>query len=274
MSGESADESRSTALCCVWEAKVRVLVVDDEPDIRRFMSHALVAQGMSVDTAADGASALQQLRRQTYDVMLLDVLMPGASGVELLPLIFKLCPGLQVMMISALNEPRTRVRCLELGAVDYLSKPFVLDELVARVRIHTRIGSGSSPAPVDQRRAERRVADRRGHNRRADRAGEQPPAEHARHFRAPGATLDVRNRQVNVGGQTIGLTERESLVLAYLIRRFGEVCTRQEILGEVWGAAGDQNGNLVDVYVGRLRAKLPTGTITTVRNVGYAFNAA
>ena len=121
---------------------MRVLVVDDEPDIRRFMTHALEAQGMTV------AAALESLRQRTYDVLLLDVLMPGRSGVELLPQVFKVCPGLKVMMISALNEPRTRVRCLELGAVDYVSKPFVLGELVARVRTHTRLGGGSGPPRI------------------------------------------------------------------------------------------------------------------------------
>ena len=253
---------------------MRVLVVDDEPDIRRFMSHALLAQGMQVDTAADGDGALLQLRRETYDVMLLDVLMPGTSGLELLPLVFKLSPNLRVMMISALNEPRTRVRCLELGAVDYLSKPFELGELVARVRIHTRVGSGSTVTRVEQRQGERRMSGRRVHARRRDQSAEGPPGEDGRFLRSPGVTLDVRSRRVHVGAEVISLSERESLVLAFLIRRSGDVCTRQEILTEVWGPAGAQNGNLVDVYVGRLRAKLPTDTITTVRNAGYAFNAA
>ena len=252
---------------------MRVLVVDDEADIRRLMTHALTAQGIRVDTAGDGAAALAQLRREAYDVLLLDVLMPDASGIELLPSVFKICSDQRVMMISAINEPRTRVKCLELGAVDYLAKPFVLAELVARVRVHARSGSHAA-AKLERRVAKRRVVDRRTQDSRSPQVG--PPQQGAddRFLRTAGATLDLVGRQLQVAGKVVVLSERESLLLACLMRRSGGVCTRREILSEVWGTDGAQSGNVVDVYVGRLRAKLPADVITTVRNAGYAFAAA
>lgn len=249
---------------------MRVLIVDDEPDIRRFMTHALAAQGMTVDVASDGPAALRQVDQASYDIVLLDVVMPGTSGLDLLPSLLERVPTLRVIMISALIEPRTKVKCLERGAVDYLAKPFVLAELIARVRIHTaRVPRG---VPVqERRREERRVADRRVNRIALDQGS---ATDEHRFIRAPGATLDLRHRKVHIGGRVVSLSERESLVLACLLRRSGGVCTRQEILGEVWGQAAGQNGNLVDVYVGRLRAKLLAESIVTVRNAGYSFHAA
>jgi DNA-binding response OmpR family regulator len=248
---------------------VRVLVVDDEPDIRRLMSHALSAQGISVDTVPDGDAALQQLDRQAYDLMLLDVLMPGTSGVDLLPALFDRHPQQRVMVVSALNEPRVRVKCLESGAVDYLAKPFVLAELVARVRVHAR---REAPEPA---RTERRRQDRRTRGRRttdplpAAAPGEDPD----RYLRTSSLALDLQARRARSGAQEISLSERETLVLAHLLRRAGEVCSRLEILEAVWGSGTGQSSNVVDVYVGRLRGKLPEDTISTVRHAGYLFHA-
>lgn len=254
------------------------------------MSQALTKQRMSVDTCGDGAAALQQLGREPYDVLLLDVMMPGTSGVDLLPSVFKVRPGLKVMMLSALNEPRLRVKCLELGAVDYVAKPFVLAELVARVRVHARNGNGNGNGHVNVNgngngngtgvRTERRAAERRvgGGRRVIDRRKSQPydvpEGEDNRFVRRAGATLDLHARRVHVGGAAIALSERESLVLAHLMRRAGDVCTRTDILREVWGTHSSQSSNVVDVYVARLRVKLPAGSIATVRNTGYAYSAA
>ena len=249
---------------------MRVLVVDDEPDILRVMSRALVAQGIQVETASDGATALRRLQEQQYDVMLLDVLLPGGSGVELLPTVLAQQPDLRVLMISAVNEPRTRLRCFELGAVDYLAKPFVLAELVARVRVHARAEPSGDPRS-ERRRGERRVAGRR--------ATDAPPVDStagqsdARFVFAADGTLDLLSRAYVTGAGSVALSQRESLVLAHLMRRAGDVCTREEILQEVWGSDGASAGNVVDVYVGRLRTKLPSDTITTIRNAGYAYAA-
>jgi two-component system, OmpR family, response regulator len=248
---------------------MRVLIVDDEPDIRRVLSRALASQGMRIDTAANGAIALEHLKQAWYDVVLLDVLMPGPSGIELLPQIIREQPDVRVLMISAVNEPRSRLKCFELGAVDYLSKPFILAEVVARVRVHTRSDLTVVP-PL-----ERRVGDRRAGGRRAsDREVLPAAAESGRYLTTGKATLDRWTRAVVTDGVTVALSERESLVLTYLMQRVGDVCTREEILDTVWGPDGASTGNVVDVYVGRLRAKLPADTITTIRNAGYAFNAA
>ncbi|MDT7545381.1 MAG: two-component system, OmpR family, response regulator [Actinomycetota bacterium] len=251
---------------------MRVLIVDDEPDIRHVLSRALGGQGMRVDTAADGASALEHLKDTSYDVVLLDVLMPGPSGIDLLPLIIKDHPDVRVLMISAVNEPRSRLKCFELGAVDYLSKPFILAEVVARVRVHTRPELTAVP-PLERRLSDRRAAGRRAADRELVPAAPEA-VETGRYLTRGRATLDRWSRAVVTDGVTVGLSERESLVLTYLMQRVGDVCTREEILDTVWGPDGASTGNVVDVYVGRLRAKLPADTITTIRNAGYAFNAA
>ncbi len=249
---------------------VRVLVVDDEPDIRRLMSHALTAQGICVDTVPDGGAALHQLDRQAYDLMLLDVLMPGTSGVDLLPTLLAQHPQQRVMMISALNEPRVRVKCLESGAVDYLAKPFVLAELVARVRVHARKEHSGPAARAERRRQDRRARGRRTTDPLPTAGQEDDPT---RFLRTPALTLDLHARRARAGAQDIGLSERETLVLAHLVRRAGEVCSRAEILDAVWAPGSAQSSNVVDVYVGRLRSKLPEGAITTVRHAGYVLHA-
>jgi len=251
---------------------VRVLVVDDEPDIRRLLSKALAGRGIEVDAEATAAGALVRLRAQRYDGMFLDVLMPGTSGDQVLPAVLAAQPRLPVLMLSALNEPRTRVRCLEQGAVDYIVKPFVLAELVARLNVHTR-GAAKVPPPVDRRTAERRLDDRRALDT-AQTSAPRATSTTPRRLRHGSVTLDTHRRTVRVGDTLVGLSERENLLLSHLLRRAGEVCTREEILADVWGVAGGHTDNVVDVYVARLRAKLPPDSITTVRNSGYAFGAA
>jgi DNA-binding response OmpR family regulator len=250
---------------------VKILVADDAPDIRQAVARALAPLTTDVDTAADGTQALRLLRQRRYDVLLLDVLTSGVSGLDLIAAAMTANADSRVIMISAVNEPRTRLRCFELGAVDYLSKPFVLAELVARVRVHTR-PEASVAAPVERRRGERRSDGRRA-NDLAMVSGTDPSATTARFVRTSVATLDLVKRAVIADGTTIPLSARESLVLTYLMRRVGSVCSREDILKMVWGSQAS-SGNVVDVYVGRLRAKLPGGSITTVRNAGYAFNSA
>ncbi len=248
---------------------MRVLVVDDEPDIRRLVAQALTSRGMAVDTAEDAAGALRLLSGQAYDVLLLDVLMPGTTGVQLLPTIVRDHPDVRVMMVSALNEPRVRVNCLEAGAVDYLAKPFVLAELVARVRAHAR-----KPVPTLVPAQERRARERRAGDRRVVADGQAAPPEPGRYLRRAGLMLDLHARRVRTPTAQVALSERECLLLAHLLRRAGEVCGRTELLEAVWGPATAQTSNVVDVYVGRLRSKLPEGTITTVRASGYALRTA
>jgi two-component system OmpR family response regulator len=171
----------------------------------------------------------------------LDLLLPHLNGISVLRDLLESRPDQRVLVLSALSDVETKVRCLEFGASDYLSKPFSLAELIARVRARLR-----------------------------------QPGAGPRHqvLRGGGLTLDLTRRVVEAEGRHITLSEREFLLLEYLMRQDGEVCSRERLLSEVWGYSFDPGSNLVDVCVGRLRSKLGGDVIETVRNVGYRFNAA
>jgi DNA-binding response OmpR family regulator len=248
---------------------VRVLVIDDEPAIRQLLTRALTGHGFRVDTAPDGAAGLEMATRSPYDVVLLDVVMPGTPGTEVLPKVLERCPGQNVVMLSALGDPRVKVRCLELGAVDYVTKPFTLAELVARLRVHGRRGAAAvEPAWVERRRGERRQGDRRLQD---PTVVAEPDSEASGWVRTPGASLDLVGRRLHSRGRVIALSEREALLLAQLLRRPGQAVTREELLSAVWGPMDAGSANVVDVYVGRLRAKLGADSIQTIRRVGYAY---
>lgn len=219
----------------------RVLVVDDEPRIVSFISRALTSEGLGVDGAHDGRRALELARSRRYELVVLDLLLPGLDGISVLQGILDFRPEQRVLILSALSDVDSKVRCLELGASDYLPKPFALAELVARVRARLR----------------------------------QPEAPAAPRLLSAGrVTLDLLRRVADAGSGPVSLSEREFLVLQYLIRKSGEVCTREELLSEVWGYSFDPGSNVVDVYVGRLRSKLGADIIETVRNVGYRLHPA
>ncbi len=219
----------------------RVLVVDDEPRIVSFVSRALSAEGFQVDGAHDGIRALELAKTGRYELVVLDLLLPHLDGIAVLRDLLESRPDQRVLVLSALSDVETKVRCLEFGASDYLSKPFSLAELIARVRARLR-----------------------------------QPSAGPRHrvLRGGGLTLDLTRRVVEAEGRHITLSEREFLLLEYLMRQDGEVCSRERLLSEVWGYSFDPGSNLVDVCVGRLRSKLGGDVIETVRNVGYRFNAA
>lgn len=219
----------------------RVLVVDDEPRIIDFVSRALSAEGFQVDGALDGARGLELARTGAYELVVLDLLLPAIEGESVLRGIIEARPSQRVLVLSALSDVETKVRCLEFGASDYVAKPFSTAELIARIRARLR-----QPASGPEQRV----------------------------LRMRGMTLDLTRRVADAGAGSVGLSEREFLLLEYLMRRDGEVCTRQRLLADVWGYPFDPGSNVVDVCVGRLRAKLGTGVIETVRNVGYRFDAS
>jgi DNA-binding response OmpR family regulator len=219
----------------------RVLVIDDEPRITSFVSRALSAEGLQVDAAADGRRALELARTGRYALVVLDLLLPGVDGVSVLRDLMQARPDQRVLVLSALSDVESKVRCLELGASDYLPKPFSLAELVARVRARLR-----QPA--------------------------SGPGE--RYVRAGGVTLDLVRRVADAGGGEVALPEREFLLLRHLMTLGGDVCGRQRLLDEVWGYGFDPGSNVVDVCVGRLRARLGAEVIETVRGVGYRFGRA
>jgi DNA-binding response OmpR family regulator len=217
----------------------RVLVIDDEPKIVSFVTRALSARGYDVDSASNGADALELMRLGAYAVVVLDLRLPDIDGIDVLRCTLEERPDQQVIVLSALPDVDTKVRCLDIGAADYITKPFSLTELLARVR----------------RRHRQRASD-----------GE-------RFLRADRLVLDLRNRAADVGQGMVSLAAREFLLLQHLVRHRDEVCTREELLSDVWGYSFDPGTNAVDVCVRRLRAKLGQDVIETIRNVGYSFRA-
>ena len=218
----------------------RVLVVDDEPRIVSFVSRALSAEGFQVDAAHDGSRALELATTGSYELVVLDLLLPNVDGMTVLQDLMEQRPDQRVLVLSALSDVETKVRCLEFGASDYLSKPFSLAELIARVRARLRQPNGGP---------------------------------RHRFLRGGGLTLDLTRRVAETGGRYVTLSEREFLLLEYLMRQDGDVCSRERLLAEVWDYSFDPGSNVVDVCVGRLRSKLGADVIETVRNVGYRFHA-
>jgi len=219
----------------------RLLMIDDEPGIRKLVSRTLSSAGFEVDCAADGRRGLELAREGRHELVVLDLMLPGLDGVSVLRSLMAERPTQRVLILSAVGDVTSKVRCLELGAADYLPKPFAVAELVARVRARLR-------QPV--------------------------PEPDARWLRVGGVTLDTTRRTAEYQGRSAVLSEREFLLLEHLMRRAGDVCRREKLLADVWGYEFDPGTNVVDVYVGRLRAKLGVNLIETIRNVGYCFTAA
>jgi two-component system copper resistance phosphate regulon response regulator CusR len=218
-----------------------VLVVDDEQRICRFVARALEASGFQVDMAMTGGDALRSVSDNDYSVIILDLLMPGMDGYEVLSRIVDTDPSQRVLVLSAVGDVESRVRCLRIGAVDYLAKPFAIAELIERVK--RRVDEHCAPAT-------------------------------SRWLDVGGVRLDLQRRQLHAGERDIPLSQREFILLGHLMRHAGEVCSRDQLLAEVWGYSFDPGSNVVDVCVGRLRGKLERELIETVRNVGYCFVAS
>jgi two-component system OmpR family response regulator len=219
---------------------MKILVIEDETLILAFLERGLAAEGHTVDTSTRGEEGLDRLRDGQPDVVVLDVMLPGIDGFDVLAAIRAMDPGLPVIMLTARGEVADRVRGLDLGATDYLVKPFAFAELTARIRAHTR-------RPTDQQRGEATIA-------------------------VGALTLDLLAREAEIDGVRSPLSAREFALLAYLMRHPGQVLSRQQILDGVWGYTFDPRSNLVDVYIGYLRRKLSSdgaSPIETVRRMGY-----
>jgi two-component system, OmpR family, copper resistance phosphate regulon response regulator CusR len=212
----------------------KILVVDDEQRILRFLVRGLQAEGFAVDAADNGADGLHKALEGGYDLVILDLLMPGMDGASVLRQLVARRPAQAVLVLSCLNATATKVRLLEAGAEDYLAKPFSLDELLARVRARLRVATG---------RATSLVAGR--------------------------LRLDLIRREADSGSGPVALAEREFLLLRELMQHTGTTVSKQRLLSAVWKYHFDPGSNVVDVYVRRLRAKLGADTITTMRGEGY-----
>jgi two-component system OmpR family response regulator len=220
----------------------RILVADDEPGIRAFIGRALDAAGYATDFAGTGAEVLRRALTGHYDLIILDLVMPELAGQVVLERLLAARPEQAVLVLSCLGDVASKVECLERGAQDYLTKPFSLAELLARVRLRVRARGGTGE---------------NGH----DRTGEV--------VRAGSLTLDVGRLVADIGAGAVPLTRLEFLLLRELAEHVGQSVPKGQLLASVWGYDFDPGSNVVDVCVRRLRSKLGFGLIKTVRGEGY-----
>jgi DNA-binding response OmpR family regulator len=220
------------------QARPRILVVEDEPDIRSFVIRALADAGYELDFACDADGALTKTLDGAFQLVILDLVMAGTDGRSLLARLQDDRPEQPVLVLSCLDDVTTKVECLNLGARDYLTKPFSLDELVARVRVQIR-------------------------------SVLQPPEV----LRAGHLVLDLGRLQADAGVGPVPLTRLEFLLLRELMEHAGRSVSKDELLASVWGIDFDPGSNVVDVCVRRLRSKLGFDLIKTVRGAGYQLAA-
>jgi len=218
---------------------VEILVVEDEGAIADFLARGLGAEGFAVRTAADGVEGERLALGGGFDLVILDRMLPGRDGLDVLAAIRREKPTLPVIVLTAKGEIADRVEGLDAGATDYVAKPFAFEELLARIRAHLRQASAETTTTLE----------------------------------AGGILLDLLSRQAERNGISVRLPEREAELLAFLMRRAGQVCTQREILTSVWGYDHDPGTNVVQVYIGYLRRKLgrpgSPAPIETVRSAGY-----
>jgi DNA-binding response OmpR family regulator len=222
---------------------VRILVVEDEAAIADFLGKALRAQGYQVDVAADGIAGEQRATSTDVDLVILDRLLPQRDGVDVLRGIRAAKPGLPVIMLTALGAVDDKVKALDAGATDYVTKPFAVDELLARVRAHLR-----SPQQLEATR-----------------------------LSAAGIEVDLVSRDVQRDGRPVRLSAKEFELLVHFMRHPNQVLSRAQLLSGVWGYDFEPQTNVVEVYVGYLRKKLGEpgrpAPIDTIRSAGYRFTA-
>jgi heavy metal response regulator len=222
---------------------MRILVVEDDRKVASFIRKGLAEEGHAVDVAHDGETGLLMGLDRLHDVIVLDVMLPGKPGFQVVRELRQAKVGTPVLLLTARDAVEDKVQGLDAGADDYLTKPFAFAELLARVRALMRRG-GPGQAPVLQ------VAD---------------------------LTLDPATRTVKRGRETIPLTNREFALLEYLVRNTGRVLGRTTIAEHVWDYSFDAGTNVIDVYVNYLRKKIDAGRepklIHTVRGVGYVLSA-
>jgi len=221
---------------------MRVLVVEDESKVARFIARGLTEERYAVDTAADGRSGVELATTYQYDVVILDLMLPGLNGTEVLRQIRRKDTSVPVLVLSARDAVDDKVGHMELGADDYLTKPFALAELLVRVKALLRRG----------------------------------PVNRASSLRIGDLELDRISQQVKRGGRRIELTGKEYSLLEYLMANAGRVLSRSMIIEHVWDQSFDGASGIVDVYLGRLRSKIDQPyeqkLIRTVRGVGYSIS--
>jgi heavy metal response regulator len=222
---------------------MRILVVEDERKVARYIGQALAEEGCAVDLAHDGFRALELAETYDYDAIVLDLMLPGVDGLTICRRLREVGRHTPVLILSARDLVDDRVQGLDAGADDYLVKPFAIEELLARLRALLRRQSRNGGSVL-------RVGD---------------------------LELDPTTRTVRRGGRSIALTPKEFALLEYLMRRAGRVLTRTMIAEHVWDFPFDRSSNVVDVYIKHLRDKIDEdgrpSYIQTVRGVGYVLQA-
>lgn len=218
---------------------MNILIVEDEERIASFIERGLKAEGFGVQIAGDGETGYALATSEDVDLVLLDLMLPGMSGEQVLQRLRKVRPDVPVIVLTARDAVDDRVRNLNSGADDYVTKPFSFAELVAR--IHARL----------------RASDQR----------------QSTELEVGPATLDLRRRTVRIDGEEITLTSREFALLETFMRHPGQVLSQVQLMDRVWGYDFDPGSNVVEVYVGYLRRKLGKDLIETVRGAGYRFRA-
>jgi DNA-binding response OmpR family regulator len=217
----------------------RVLIAEDEARLASFLEKGLRSSGYTTTVVPDGPQASIMARDEDFDMLILDLGLPGKDGLDVLRELRAAGQRLPVIILTARDDPADKVEGLEAGADDYLAKPFHFEELLARVRARLR--------------------------------GDRP--EEDRVLRIGEISLDLRTRWASADGETIELSAREFELLRTFLQHPDQVLTREQLLSQVWGYDYDPGSNVVDVYIGYLRRKLGSRRFETVRGVGYRFRA-
>jgi two-component system copper resistance phosphate regulon response regulator CusR len=213
----------------------KILIAEDEDRITSFLEKGLRANGFTTEVAPTGDEALRRARSEDFDLLILDLGLPGKDGIDVLRELRGEGRPLPVVILSARDRIGDTVSGLDWGADDYITKPFRFDELLARVRVRLRSERPYEPTVLE--------------------AGD--------------AVLDLRTRQAIVAGKTVDLSAREFALAEVFFRHPGQVLGREQLLSQVWGYDYDPSSNIIDVYVGYLRRKLGRDRIESVRGLGY-----
>jgi DNA-binding response OmpR family regulator len=213
----------------------RILIVEDEGRLAGFLEKGLRSRGYATTVADDGSKAMAIASDHDFDLVILDLGLPDTDGLSVLRELRRRGERFPVIVLTARDDIRDKVEGLDAGSDDYVTKPFKLEELLARIRVRLREGKPAEPVILE----------------------------------ASGVTLDLRARSATVDGRSVSLTAREFTMLETLMRHRGQVLSREQLLSYVWGYDYDPGSNVVEVYVGYLRRKLGKGVIETVRGMGY-----